>query len=300
MKKMVMNDLIQLTDDELKALQKKNLEIAEYFVRFCKIHNLRVYVFAGACLGAIRHKGFIPWDDDIDLCMPAPDYKKLLEIWEREADTERYSLCVQGRNYNDHHLSESVRDNHTTFIVEASVNTDTNQGVALDFAPLHAAASSIVGRMFQLLCACGCSLFKAGRLPDRQSKVVYIASKVLLGIFRGERIRYFIWSTLEKLATIPDKNYESAKYVKEFTMFPFITWLYPKNWFDTAVWVPFENTKLPLPVGCREYLSKRYGNYMELPSEEKRHPEHNIVFMDLKNSYKKYRGIQYFRNPKER
>ena len=71
-----MNDLIQLTDDELKALQKKNLEIAEYFVRFCKIHNLRVYVFAGACLGAIRHKGFIPWDDDIDLCMPAPDYKK--------------------------------------------------------------------------------------------------------------------------------------------------------------------------------------------------------------------------------
>lgn len=83
-------------------------------------------------------------------------------------------------------------------------------------------------------------------------------------------------------------------------MFPFITWLYPKNWFDTAVWVPFENTKLPLPVGCREYLSKRYGNYMELPSEEKRHPEHNIVFMDLKNSYKKYRGIQYFRNPKER
>ena len=72
-----MNDLIQLTDDELKALQKKNLEIAEYFVRFCKIHNLRVYVFAGACLGAIRHKGFIPWDDDIDLCMPAPDYKKL-------------------------------------------------------------------------------------------------------------------------------------------------------------------------------------------------------------------------------
>ena len=54
---MVMNDLIQLTDDELKALQKKNLEIAEYFVRFCKIHNLRVYVFAGACLGTIRHKG---------------------------------------------------------------------------------------------------------------------------------------------------------------------------------------------------------------------------------------------------
>jgi len=288
-----MSDLIKLKDDELKDLQSKNLEIAKYFVQFCKEHDLRVYVFAGACLGAIRHKGFIPWDDDIDLCMPAPDYKKLLEIWEQYADTERYSLCVQTWSYNDHHLSDSIRDNNTTFITEASVDTDTNQGVALDFGPLHAAANSRIGRMFQLMCACGCSLFKAGRLPNRQNKVVYILSKILLGIFRGESVRFFIWSTLEKLATLPDRKYEEAKYVKEFSMFPFITWLYPKEWFDKAVWVPFEYTELPLPAGCREYLSKRYGNYMELPPEENRHPEHRIVFMDLENSYKKYRGIQY-------
>lgn len=291
-----MRTLIQLTDSELKMLQRKNLEIAKYFVRFCKKHDLRVYVFAGACLGAIRHKGFIPWDDDIDLCMPAPDYKKLLDIWERYADTERYSLCVQTRHYNDHHLSDSIRDNKTTFITSASVDADANQGVALDFVPLHAAANSRIGRVFQLMCACGCSLFKAGRLPNRQNKAVYTISKILLGILRRESVRFFIWSTLEKLATLPDRKYEEAKYVKEFTMFPFITWLYPKEWFDKAVWVPFEETELPLPIGCREYLNKRYGNYMELPPEENRHPEHRIVFMDLENSYKKYRGIQYLKS----
>ena len=294
-----MTTLIQLTDNELKKLQRKNLEIANYFVQFCKEHDLRVYVFAGASLGAIRHKGFIPWDDDIDLCMPAPDYKKLLEIWEREADTERYSLCTQTRYYNDHHLSDSIRDNDTTFITEASVNTDTNQGVALDFIPLHAAASSRIGRMFQLMCACGCSLFKAGRLPNRQNKLVYILSKILLGIFRGDSVRFFIWNALEKLATLPDRKYEEAEYVKEFSMFPFITWLYPKGWFDKPVWVPFEDTKMPVAVGCREYLSKRYGNYMEFPPVENRHPEHRIVFMDLDNSYKKYRGIHYFKNLKK-
>lgn len=291
-----MTAMIKLNGEEFKALQKKNLEIAKYFVQFCKEHDLRVFVFAGTSLGAIRHKGFIPWDDDMDLCMPAPDYKKLLEIWGTEADTERYSLCTQTQDYNDHHLTDSIRDNNTTLIRESSMNTDTNQGVSLDLVPLHAAASSKIGRMFQLMCACGCSLFKAGRLPNRQSKVVYNFSKFLLWIFRGESIRFFIWNTLEKLATLPDRKYEKANYVKEFTMFPFITWLYPKKWFDKSVWVPFEDTEMPVAVGCREYLSKRYGNYMELPPVEERHPVIRIVFMDLCNSYKKYRGVQYLKN----
>lgn len=294
-----MAELIKLTENELKALQEKNLEIAQYIVDFCEKHHLRVYVYAGSSLGAIRHHGFIPWDDDIDLIMPAPDYNKLIEIWDREADTERYSLCVISRKYNDHHLSSSVRDNHTTFITEASVNTDTNQGVGVDLGAVHAAAKTKLGQKLQLACACGRSLFKANRLPNRQSKKVYIASKVLLGIFRGDSLRYFIWSTLEKLATLPDRHYEDAKYVKEFSMFPYITWLFPREWFDKAEWVPFENTKLPVPAGCKEYLAKRYGNYMELPPEKDRHPEHRIVFMDLNTPYKEYRGIKYFVNQPE-
>ncbi len=289
-----MSELITLTDEQLKALQKKSLEITQYIVDFCKAHDLRVYVFAGASLGAVRHKGFIPWDDDIDLCMPAPDFARLLEIWDKEADTDHYSLCLIRKGYNDHHLSTSIRDNYTTFITEASVDTDTNQGVAIDFGPLHAAARTKVGRAVQLACACGRSLFKAGRLPNRQSRKVYIASKILLGIFRGDTIRYYIWSTLEKIATIPDRYYEEARYVKEFSMFPFITWLYPREWFDKAVWVPFEDTELPLPVGVKEYLTKRYGNYMELPPEKDRHPEHRIVFMDLDTPYKEYRGKKYY------
>ena len=135
-----MDKLIQLTDEQLKDLQRVNLEITKYFTDFCREHGLRVFVFAGACLGAVRHKGFIPWDDDIDLCMPAPDYDKLLKIWDKYADTERYSLCIPGKGYNDHRMSCSIRDNHTTFITPASVDTDTNQGLGVDFGALHAAA----------------------------------------------------------------------------------------------------------------------------------------------------------------
>lgn len=291
-----MGRLKQLKNEELRHLQNKNLEMAKYVLKFCKDHNIKAFFFAGSMLGAVRDKGFIPWDDDIDIMLLAPDYDKFVELWKKDADTKRYSLCMQTKTYNDHTLSGSIRDNSTTFITDSTVDLDVNQGLAIDFDALHACPNSIIGQKFQLLCAAGSSLFKAGRVPVRQNGFIKIVSKILLGIFRTQSSRYLIWSTLYKIASLPDKHFEKAKYVREFSMFPFITWKYPSKWFKKAVYIPFEDTKVPVPVGAKGYLKKRYKDFMKLPPEKDRHPEHRIIFMDLETPYKEYRGVKYFVN----
>ena len=99
-----------------KEIQEKELNMLLYFKEFCNKHNLRFYLCGGGLIGAIRHNGFIPWDDDLDLFMPRPDYEKLAKLWPKYADTERFTYCRTDRDHIYHDAGASIRDNNTTFI----------------------------------------------------------------------------------------------------------------------------------------------------------------------------------------
>ena len=96
-------------------LQEKCLEMAEYFVSFCKQHELLCYLCGGGAIGALRHKGFIPWDDDLDFFMPRKDYEKLIELWPKEADA-RYVMSNSDEHYLDRNLFVTIRDKETTCV----------------------------------------------------------------------------------------------------------------------------------------------------------------------------------------
>lgn len=290
-----MQELHKMTDDELKKLQNRNLEMAKYIFDFCKKYNIKAFLFAGSLLGAVRHHGFIPWDDDIDITMLQPEFEKLVELWPKYADTDKYSLILQSKNYNDHTLSSKIRNNKTTFITIDTKDLDVNQGLGIDIDGLYACPKTKLGDLWQVFWTAINSLFKAGRPPARQGSLVTRLSRLVYAIIRTDKARYPIWKLAEKCASIPNKKFEKADSVREFSsMFPFILWRYPKWWFEEIEYVPFEDTQLPIPIGAKEYLTKRYGDYMKLPPEKDRHPEHRVYFMDLETPYKEYRGVKYF------
>ena len=86
-------NISDMSKEEFRRLQLKVLDTLLYFDAFCKEHHLRYYLAGGTLIGALRGGGFIPWDEDIDVHMPRPDYEKLPKLWEKYADTEHYSFC---------------------------------------------------------------------------------------------------------------------------------------------------------------------------------------------------------------
>ena len=287
-------ELIQISEEELKQIQKKSLDIVKYVAELCKEHDVKFFLYAGSLIGAVREHGFIPWDDDMDILFTPPEYEKFRKVWEKYADKERFTFWEQGKGHNDHTLSASIRDNNTTFVTDSTVQYDVCQGLSVDVDALTVCPRTKIGEVIQIICGAALSLFKAGRVPARKNKVVKTLARIILGIFRTENSQYFMWRFFERIVKAPNKYYESAEYLKELGLKPKLK--FKKEWFDNIKWVPFEDTELPIPVGAEGYLKTRYGNYMELPPEKDRHPEHRIVFLDLDTPYKEYRGIKYYVN----
>ncbi|MGI6180370.1 LicD family protein [Butyricicoccus intestinisimiae] len=289
---MKIENLKEASPKQVKALQAKALEILQYFQGFCNQYGLVFYICGGCCIGAIRHKGFIPWDDDIDVFMKRDDYEKLPTLWNKYADTMHYSYCRTTATQNYHNIGASIRDNNTTFINAHSVNDDINHGLQIDIIPLDVCPTSKIERLSQIFFAMLYSLYNAQRLPDNQGKLLRILSKVMLKIVPSKKIRYKIWSFAQKRMT--RWNGKSTGYITEICSgFRYMKNKYPESYFSQPIMKEFENIKVPLPTDYDGYLKMAFGDYLTLPPKEKQIAKHNTVLVDLEHSYKDYQGIYY-------
>ena len=278
----------------LRELQNKSLEIALYFKDFCNEHGLLFYMCGGCCIGSLRHKGFIPWDDDVDVFMPRDDYEKLKELWPKYANTEKYACVYADKNCVDGNLFVTIRDNETTAIKPYQVDMDISHGVALDVLPLDGWPDGKMKRKMQVFWALVYSLYCAQTVPVNHGKAVSVAGKIALTLVPSKKLRYKLWKLAErKMTKYPIKE---CNYITELCSGPYyMKKQYPREAFDKAIWVDFENVKMPIPQGYDVYLRTAFGDYMKLPPKEKQKPHHDAIFIDLNNSYKKYKGVYYLK-----
>ena len=275
----------------MEPLQEKCLEMAEYFVQFCKENDLLCYLCGGGAIGTLRHKGFIPWDDDLDFFMPRKDYEKLAQLWPQKADS-RYQLSKSNENYLDRNLFITIRDTQTTCIKPYQQDLDIPHGLALDVLPLDYYPTNELSRKKQVIAALVYSLFCAQTIPEKHGGIMKWGSQALLALVPSKKLRYKIWKKAEAEMTKYTK--EESDGITELCSGPYYMMKkYPISSFEDALWLPFEETELPIPIGYDAYLKTAFGDYMTPPPVEKQVGHHDAVLVDLEKSYTHYKGEYY-------
>ena len=286
--------LHKYTEEQLKGMQRVNLAMAGVFFAFCKERGLTAYLCGGGCIGSQRHGGFIPWDDDLDFFMPRVDYERVVAEWGEYEPGRDLALSVQNRDYTDHNLFATLRNRNTTYIKPYQKDLDIVHGVQLDILPLDGYPDSRWQRRKQCMWALVYSLFCAQMVPENHGGIMAWGSRILLGIFRGRRLRYKIWSLAKRKMT--KYRIADCSGLTELCSGPgYMKNWYDKNWFASYTEVPFEDRTMPIPVGYDAYLRTVFGDYMQLPPEEDRAAHHDCIYLDLDTPYTEYKGIYYCR-----
>lgn len=279
--KVVENTEIEYTVDEhTVAVQKKALEILEVFVSVCERLGLEYYLIGGTLLGAVRHKGFIPWDDDIDVGLKRDDYEKFMK------NAQKYlpeNLFLQNYETEPEYPKAfaKIRNSDTAFIENAAKGLNINHGVFIDIFVLDEystkRASSIGYKLKKKLMELRMSYAFAKTSPKVKC-VRWVSKLVYPTVNKAVRAKDALAKSCQvggdKLALIGGYGDERD--------------IFSPEWFAETRDFEFEGLKLKGPAGADEYLTHVYGDYMQLPPVEKRITRHYAYVIDVENSYKKY------------
>ena len=264
---------------QIKGLWQVEQEILDVFHKVCSENNLRYSLAYGTLIGAVRHGGFIPWDDDIDLMMPREDYERLLQIWNNVAP-EGYIL-MNGSKYADYtnNFSKITKD-HTTFLQCDEDRSKTfHKGIFIDIFPGDRVAPGKVQRTIQY-CACAANLLFSRGFASGSGGLIGVAEKILLRIPR--RFHATLRNTTERFISKWNKCAD-APY-----MFPCTIGCckkyYPADLFNQMGSVCFNGKSYMAVADPDRILRIEYGDYMQLPPEEERVWKHHPILIDFERN----------------
>lgn len=264
----------------LKQLWETELEILQVVHNICVENNLKYTLAYGSLLGAVRHKGFIPWDDDIDIMMPRSDYQKLLKIW---SDVAPKDFIIQDYNTDSDYTNNfaKVRKNNTTFLqYEYEKTKKYHKGIFIDIFPGSCLAPKGISRTMQYVCFAINLLYSRGYT----SGTAGVIGKIERMLLKTNKQNYIKRRNLaEKMMGRWDKK-EKGKYVFPCTI-ACCKHYYPADMFENLIFIEFENRKFFMTLEYDKILQIEYGNYMQLPPESERVWKHHPLIIDFESNY---------------
>lgn len=262
--------MITLTDEELRQMQLIQLDLLQEIDRICKKCNIKYAIIAGTLLGAVRHKGYIPWDDDADTAMLRDEYLKFREACKTELDTSKFF-------FQDHVTTPGYRwgfgrlmRKDTLYVRQNQEHMPYTQGIFVDVFPLDGVPNNYILRCihcFKCFCVRKTMWSAVGKFSDKRP---FMRKWFSLLYKIPEKALYKIYEHLIKIS-----NKKETEYVRILTFpTPNKTFGYKRKWYEETSPINFEDITFEGIKDYDDYLTFKFGDYMTLPPESERQGHH--------------------------
>lgn len=277
----------------MNEVQKRELDVLKEIIKICQKHDLRYFAIGGTCIGAVRHNGFIPWDDDIDIAMPRKDYELFRTKYYKELPNAFRKLDCDNSSQHAFEFTK-IHDSRTTYVEKyAKGSPERYTGAFVDVMPVDGLPNDEKER---------------AKIIKKIKKLVYlntrnrpapIAVYSILGTIKSIIKMFFVG--FFKYNYFSDKVRQLVeKYSFDSSEMCIFTWradskdltdrrlIFKKSWFENIIEVAFENTVIRIPKEYDKYLKQDFGDYMKMPPLVEQQTHHEVYINDMNTSCKYY------------
>ena len=256
----------------MNKAQKKQFELLKELDRICKKNNIKYFLCGGTLLGAVRHKGFIPWDDDVDIEMLREDFEKFKKVCKKDLNKKYFYQDIETDKYYGN-LFAKLRINNTKYVERITKNTKAHNGIYLDIFPIDNYDDIDKPNIKKVIILRMLLLLKNKYIIDANTfvKKIELLCLKIMSLFFTKKC---IINKINKLVR-NNTNKDSEKVIDYFDVL-FDRLVYQRKWYTKQKEYEFEGRKFTGTYYYDEYLTHLYGDYMKIPPKEDR-VTHDIV-----------------------